>query len=50
MVNILMKNDGWKPAGKTDAFRVAEGVLWTLLVLVTMAVCVSVGSVSIPLI
>ena len=49
MVNVLMKNDGRKPAGKTDAFRLAEGVLWTLLVLVTMAVCVSVGSVSIPL-
>ena len=35
--------------GNTDAFRIAEGVLWTLLTLLTAMICVSVGSRSIPL-
>ena len=35
--------------GKRDAFRITEGVLWTLMTLLTATVCISVGSVSIPL-
>ena len=44
-----MRNLLGKKHGKTDAFRVSEGVLWTLLTLLTAMVCVSLGSKNIPL-
>ena len=44
-----MEKQMLKKQGKTDAFRMTEGVLWTLLTLLTAMVCVSVGSQNIPL-
>ncbi len=44
-----MNGNKRNPIGNTGAFHPLEGAVWALLALLTAAVCVSVGSVGIPL-